>query len=472
MSNNENKILLAKDELNAENYQEAERLVNEVLLEDRNNKDAWLIKAWVSFFLDRGLSASYQHLTKAYEISDSKGSNKEIVDAFFKISLKELKWNFDNLINYLESKDRFSSFSDVMKTFLSTGNKFAKELKHIETFYLIENEFVKYVAIAIKQAWNKVAQEYYKDAINGYGYKWSYKTEYGDGYRPSKYEFEHFVESSNILAALIEITATLYNEQSNFQSIKELLDLGMLILDCCSKAVGFSATTEDTVTEYYYDDEYIDQDITTKWFWAVSSSIGPDLKEEFGLRKTKMLMAQIAINKISKKVKEEKEAALREQRRLQKQKENAEYWAKHQDEASALLAEKDVLVKKLKELTVLYKQKGDEMIAHSKIDYENKEEEEKILTLKSKIQEKEEKLSKTGFFKFSEKSKIKKELKKLNDKMRLAESQKLENECEFYAMLNKEVKVMKKECDEIYSQITGFENRIKAIVKKLNGESE
>lgn len=399
MSKIANIIELAKDEINAENYKEAEALLNDVLKEDRNQKEVWVLKARIAYHLNRGLASAYQYLTNAIKLSKNK-DYKDIVDMFIWVSLKELKWNFNNAIERLPDVDEVNTLADVLDIFKKQGTELLNQIGDTSASNKVKNDFIKLAIGEIKKSWDKVAKEYYKDALSDYGKRWA-DTDYTSEYRPREYDFNTFVDSTALLATLSRYILPLQNEEADFDSLISLAELCITMYECASNACGYSITYEAPSTEINSKGKLVIYEGGEYWSVAIKNS--DKVKEDID---SKRMRVYVDISTL-KKNKEYAAKKLKEKR-------NAEYWDNHKDEAAQLLAEKDAALAHKKELIALYNKKNKELLTLMDTMYGSKENKSKLADLDNEIFAKKGQLQQLGLFKFKEKAALKEEINKLS----------------------------------------------------------
>lgn len=457
----DNLIALANDELNAENYSEAERLLNDALREDRERKEAWLLKTKVAYFLNRGLSSSYQYLTNAYKVNKNKEDIKDILDTFSFVSLKELKWYFSNAIERMPDADDVNSFIDTLNIFNKEGGTFLSSLGDNNTLNNVKNEFIKYSIVEFKKLWKEVANEYYKNAINDYGKRWFDSADYNKAdYRPGKYEFEKFTESCSLLVLLSRHIGSLANEECDYDSVIDLLELCITILNCFLNAFAFETKYEAYTAQDYAEEEYEGQySAGGEYYWSISLRISQEVKNKIIKNITEVRKDIITLQNNKKAISQ-----------LKKQKELEEYWSNHQEEAAQLMAQKDATNDHKKHLQEIYDQKNKELLILTNNKYINEEEDKKISSLNEKLEEKKKQLKELGLFKFKEKSLLKDEINKLNNDISKLETLRHKNKADFFNKQSIEIEAKKKELLSLQSEIQKCNDLIASINRKFTGE--
>ena len=286
MEKYENLLLLAKDEMEGENYKEAERLINEALAIERNIVDAWIMKSRLAYYNDRGLSACYKYLKIAFDLSEDKSNIQPILDAFYEVSLKELKWQLDNNLSRLEYRDEPSKYGTTFITYLKEGTQLSCDFGTFVPTDNVRRDLIKYAAKAIEKAWRNVAEDYYKFDIANYGARWERESLYhNNDYRPTVNTFKTFVYSCLTLGEIIDCTTVLETGNLDFDLMLNLIKLGQEIMNHCLRAKAYSVSSQGQSTvvfddEYNNDDFVIEEDYSGGFEirWRVSTIIGDNIK--------------------------------------------------------------------------------------------------------------------------------------------------------------------------------------------------
>lgn len=457
-----NLIALANDELDAENYEEAERLVSEVLKEDREQVEAWIVKAKVSYFLNRGLSSSYKYLGSAKKVSKGDKDDKSILEAFSFVTYKELRWHLSQALDRLPDEQSITEVGNIIDLIDDEGEAFLSSFKDKslarQALNRAKNDLIKYASVEIKRSWDKVAREYYHEAISDYGKSWeTNKEDVGlNIYRPSKYNFEDFTDCCDLLANLCKMMLQLNNEECDYDALIKLGELGCTLLKCCNDAAGYEAKSKTYDVE---DDEGNPVAVDSTLVWRKSIVMAQVVKD-----KRNKYIRNFEIDMMT--LKERKRVALENIKRRQRQ----VYWQDHEEEYAKLLAEKDATVAHKKELEKELKIKEKELEAIKTKTYTAEEEKKEIKDFWQEISAKKKQLKSLGVFKIKEKSALKEEIKakeyKLNE-MECARNRKISDFEEEHA---KEVRAKESEKYRLINQISECDKILDSLNKKFMGE--
>ena len=316
MERYENLLLLAKDEFDGENYKEAERLINEALTIERNNVDAWVMKSRLAYYNDRGLAASYKYLKTAFDLCEDKKNIKPLLDAFYEVSYKELKWQLDRSLDRLEYREKNTGYEGVFTAFIKDGTQLCREFGTFDPQNNAARDFLNYAAKAIEKAWREVAKDYYQYDVVDYGVRWERETLYKNDYRPSDSEMMRFVYSCATLGEIISFTSMLEYEKNDFDLMLKLINLGHFILNQCVKAKAYCVSSEWQTIIVFYEDEDNKDDFVMEFeedysygfeiHWRRCAHIGKNIRAFCDEIQNNLYRHEASIKKYRKEIEEKK----------------------------------------------------------------------------------------------------------------------------------------------------------------------
>ena len=456
-----NLIELAKDEINAENYKEAERLINEVLIEDREQVEAWIVKAKIAYYQDSGLSTSYKYLTNAFNAKKSDDDIKSILDAFSFVTSKELKWYMGKALDDLPENNganelcQFAKkFNDIAKPFLSL---FSDQYLVNKALCNAKNEYIKYSITEISKKWEEIERDYYQNAYPNRGKSWETNNEIITGnYRPGKYDFDRFTASANALSGMCTYVSFFSNDECDFDGLISLLRLANIMIERCLSAVGYEVRQH---AEDVNDDEgellYVDYQSR----WDIVYLF--DDKTKNGFRNSQ----RVINSEIDVLVKNKKRIELE-----RKQKEREKYWANHQEEYAKLLAEKDATIDQKAKLQARYDEIEKEIEALDMEKYDGSVEMAKLDEMKEELNQRKQEHKKTSILRFKKRKEEKKVISETKNKMNEIDFARIMNRSRFQQQQNEQIGEKKLELHKIKIEIDRCNEILASIEKRYLGE--
>lgn len=354
----ENLLNLARNAYASKNYAQTEEFCNQVIAQDSQNYEAWLLKGQA---INYQITASNQRILEAYNCimtaydvlpEEEKETEKYEVLSVLKDCMEgEVTFWVEQF-----EKDRptEATLRRTKNAYVDAYNKMAEAfdrlgLQESKQGYLwnFDNFFVKKANAACVSSWKiTVAYNFFRDDLDNLGAYWnrnSNRRENGtDYFRPSKETFTTFLDEQGILNQMLEFCVEQFNQETDEQQKIYIYDnlayfTEVPMNQCSYKPMvttwtnGYGAVTRRD--EYYEVDTF--------------------LTDASKANRRKSIAKYKALSAEAKAAGEAKERAKKEREREEKR---IQYWTDHAEEKAALEEEKAQLETQAAELETVIKQ--------------------------------------------------------------------------------------------------------------------
>ena len=475
----DNLTLIAKNALKSKNYKKAEECCDQIISMEKNNYDAWKIKAeaisgQTTSQNTRILEANNCFLEAINILKNNEGNevDKEKEELEKKIkSCLESELDFW-LVNFETNRPTDEAYQRIEKSFLDCCRQLSTALNILNpssaflSLQDFQNNFSYKANVRCVSAWKTtVGYNYFREEFDNLGAGWNrelfkFENISHKWYRPNLTIWKTFIDETMNLIKLLTFCTVLFNNSTPLKTKTDIYDNLVFFYNILPKQVSYVAKEQITTNafgavlqrqEYYSVDRVLSD----------QNKLDCELNEKKN-RAKKQEAEHEEVLKEQRKKKQEEENRKRQVEQKMKEEEEAKkdriskYWSLHSEEKKLLESEKNELQKHISETE---RERQEELNKiNEKIALASDEKEEKEII--ARIKRLNDKFSSLGILKIKEKKEIQEQIAAAKEIAGRVHNQHLENR----RALEKEMDNIRSAKDEI---IRKADRRIKEIEAEL-----